>query len=318
MALRLVMMGTGEFALPTFRHLQDSQHTLVGLFTQPDRTGRGHHHHAHPMKEAALSFGIPVFQPAKVNTAESLEDLRSLNADLAVVAAYGQILSSKLLATPRMGAINVHASLLPKYRGAAPVQYAVLEGETETGITIFQIEPKLDAGPMLGVRKLTIGPRETAGELEDRLAALAAPLCLKVVDQLEAGAAQAILQESSQVTTAPRLKKEDGVIDWTRAAEEIERQVRGLQPWPKAYSFLDAKQPLRLILLETEVTPDASGPEASPGTVISAEGDSLIVQCGQGALRINRLQPSGKRPMAAEEFLRGHSARAGDRMISAD
>ena len=316
MALRLVMMGTGEFALPTFRAVQASAHDVVGLFTQPDRTGRGHHHHPHPMKEAAQQFGIPVFQPAKVNTPESLDDLRNLEADLAVVAAYGQILSKELLSTPRLGAINVHASLLPKYRGAAPIQYAVLEGETETGITIFQIEPRLDAGPMLGIGKLTIQPGETAGELEDRLAELAAPLCLDVVDQIEAGTARAIPQENDQVTLAPRLKKEDCAIVWTQPAERIERQVRAMQPWPKAYTIAQREQPVRIIVLEALVV--SSDVPADPGTVISAEGDSLVVQCGEGALKIARLQPAGKRAMTAEEFLRGNSVQVGDRLIKAD
>jgi len=316
MALRLVMMGTGEFALPAFRQVCDSPHEVVGLFTQPDRTGRGHHQHAHPMMAAALQLDIPVFQPQNVNTPESLQDLRGLNADLAVVAAYGQILSRELLEIPRLGAINLHASLLPKYRGAAPIQYAILEGETETGVCIFQIEPRLDAGPILAVVKTTIDPAETGGDLEARLAKLAAPLCLATVDQIEAGTAQSILQESTKVTKAPRIKKQDGLIDWSQPGTRIERMVRAFQPWPKAYTFLEeaqGRQTLRLILIDVQVEPDEPASAATPGTVISAEKDHLVVQSGDGTIRIGQLQPAGKKAMSAEEFLRGHAVQSGDR-----
>jgi methionyl-tRNA formyltransferase len=317
MALRLVMMGTGEFALPTFRQVCDSAHEVVGLFTQPDRTGRGHHQHAHPMKAAALQRDIPVFQPQNVNTPEPLQDLRGLHADLAVVAAYGQILSRELLEIPRLGAINLHASLLPKYRGAAPIQYAILEGETETGVCIFQIEPRLDAGPILAVAKTTIDPAETGGELEARLAELAAPLCLETVDKIEAGTAASILQESTKVTKAPRIKKQDGLIDWSQPGRRIERMVRAFQPWPKAYTFLEGaegRQPLRLILIDVQVESSEPAGAAPPGTVLLAEKDHLVVQSGVDKLRINRLQPAGKTAMCAEEFLRGHSVRVGDRL----
>jgi methionyl-tRNA formyltransferase len=188
--LRLIMMGTGTFALPTFQALIESAHEVVALVTQPDRVGRGHHHHPHPMKDAALEAGIPVLQPEKVNRPEVLEQLTSFGPDLFVVAAYGQILSPDLLEIPRLGAVNVHGSLLPKYRGAAPIQYAIWHGETETGLTLFQLEPKLDAGPILGMVKTPIGPKETAGELHDRLAAIAPPLTLEVLRGLETGEIQ--------------------------------------------------------------------------------------------------------------------------------
>src|SRR5580704_10941854 len=261
-ALRLVMMATGGFALPTFRALLEGKHTVVGLFTQPDRTGRGHHRHVNPLKELALERGLPVFQPEKANTTEAVADLAALAPDLCVVAAYGQILSAELLAVPRLGAINVHASILPKYRGAAPIQTAILQGETETGITIFQIEPKLDAGPILGIERTPIGAKETSGELESRLSILGADLALRVVDQIAAGTTQPIVQDSTQASRAPRLKKESGRIDWNRSPRQIDCQVRALQPWPLAYSTLAMRhdkavgggpgRSLRLIVLEVE------------------------------------------------------------------
>ena len=208
MALRLVMMGTGSFALPTFQGLLESEHQVTGLFTQPDRVGKGHHHHVNPLKDAALARGVPVFQPAKVNTPEALAELRALQADVFVVAAYGQILSDELLRIPRLGAFNVHASLLPKYRGAAPIQYAVLNGETETGITIFRIEPKLDAGPILAVAETPIGSEETAGELEERLADIAVELVKGVLRDIERGTALGIPQDAAKATRAPHIRKE--------------------------------------------------------------------------------------------------------------
>jgi methionyl-tRNA formyltransferase len=324
-SLRLVMMATGGFALPTFRALLEHEHTVVGLFTQPDRTGRGHHRHVNPLKELALERGVPVLQPEKASTPEAIESLAALAPDLCVVAAYGQILSPALLAVPRLGAINVHASILPKYRGAAPIQTAILEGETETGVTIFQIEPKLDAGPMLAVGPTPIGPRETAGELESRLSVLGAELTLRVVDKLARGTAQPIAQDATQASRAPRLKKENGRIDWNRSPRQIDCLVRAFQPWPLAYSTLvmreqkegetDSGRALRLIVLE--VAPAASqtpsGSNAVPGTVLAAENKQLVVQAAGGAIEIRRLQPEGKRAMTAGEFLAGYPARAGDR-----
>ena len=314
MALRLVMMGTGQFALPTFLGLYDSPHQVVGLFTQPDRTGRGHHHHENPMKTVALENRTPVFQPEKANAAESLDDLHRLEPDLCVVAAYGQILSADLLGIPQRGAINLHASLLPKYRGAAPIQYAILKGETETGVTIFQIEPRLDSGPILGVVKTPIRPGETYGELETRLADLAVPLTFRVIDEIEAGSVTRQFQDPALVTKAPRLKKADGAIDWSRSADEIGWHVRGTQPWPTPFTFLlqNDRQPLRLIV--TDVEPAEFTSDASPGTVLVADGKRLIVQSGRGSVEVRRLRPEGKREMAAAEFLHGHAVSAGDRL----
>lgn len=307
------MMGTGRFALPTFLGLYDTPHEVVGLFTQPDRAGRGRHQHPHPMKDAARERGTPVFQPDSVNTPSALADLRSLRPDLCVVAAYGQILSAELLSIPPQGAINVHASLLPRHRGAAPVQYAILCGERETGVTIFQIDPRLDAGPVLAVERTAIGPRETSGELEQRLAVLAAPLVRRVVDQIAGGTTRPQPQDAARATKAPRLRKEQGAIDWTKAAVEIDCHVRAMQPWPTAYtSFpLPGGQALRVIVLEVApLDVERPGP---PGTL--AETDRrLVVCCGRGAVEIIRLKPEGKREMGAAEFLHGHPLRPGDRL----
>jgi methionyl-tRNA formyltransferase len=324
-ALRLVMMATGGFALPTFRALLESEHTVVGLFTQPDRTGRGHHRHVNPLKELAAERDLPVLQPESAKTPEAIASLAALVPDLCVVAAYGQILSAELLAVPRLGAINVHASILPRYRGAAPIQTAILQGDTETGITIFQIESKLDAGPILGIERTPIGPKETSGELESRLSILGADLALRVVDQIAAGTTQPIVQDSTQASRAPRLKKESGRIDWNRSPRQIDCQVRALQPWPLAYSTLSmrsdkaggggAVRSLRLIVLEVAPaeTLGARGASGEPGMVVSVDNKRLVVQTGGGALEIQRLQPEGKRAMTAGEFLVGNPVRPGDR-----
>ena len=314
MPLRLLMMGTGEFAVPAFRALCDSPHDVAALVTQPDRTGRGHHHHVNVMKDLALERSVDVFQPERANAEESLQRLHHFGADLFVVAAYGQILSARLLAIPRLGAINLHASLLPKYRGAAPIHYAILNGETRTGVTIFQIEPKLDAGLILGQIDTEIGPDETTGDLLPRLAELAAPLTLQVIDDLEHSRARPIPQDPSEVTLAPKMPKELGLIDWGQPAARISCHVRAMQPWPMPYTFLHqpGKPPLRLLLLRVRLV--AGEKHASPpGTVIDADAGRIVVQTGDGGLEILELQPSGKRRMTIDEFQRGHAIRSGDR-----
>ncbi len=315
MSLRLVMMGTGKFALPTLRGLYESDHQVVGLYTQPDRTGRGHHRHVNPMKEAAMEHGTPVLQPIKANADKALAELESLDADLLVVAAYGQILSSKLLQIPKFGAINVHASLLPKYRGAAPIQHAILRGETETGVTIFRIEPKLDAGPILAVESTPIGPKETYGELEQRLADLSVGLVRDVVDRIESGSVEPIIQDAAAVTLAPRLGKESGAVDWSQTAEEIGWHIRAMQPWPNPFTFLEREEgpPLRLILISAQPSDITSDSEA--GSVAFADRKQLVIQTGAGTLDITKLQPQGKRAMDTADFLCGHPVSAGTRLL---
>ena len=313
MSLRLLMMGTGGFALPTFLHLCDSSHDVVGLVTQPDRTGRGHHHHVSMLKTAAEERGISVFQPASANDAEALLRLRDFNADLFVVAAYGQLLSAQLLALPRLGAINVHASLLPKYRGAAPVVYAILHGETETGVSIFRIEPRLDAGPVLGIVSTPIGPKETAGELEERLSQLAPQLVLEVIERIERGTAEAVAQDPLLVSNAPRLRKEHGAIDWSQQPQVIERHIRAMQPWPKPFTFLHSEGHPSLRLLVLDVDPvQFDDDAAAAGQLTVTDEQRLLVRTGGGYVQIIQLQPAGKRSMSAAEFLRGHAMQTGD------
>lgn len=315
--LRLVFLGTGEFALPTFAALFESGHAVVGLVTQPDKEGRGHHQHRNPLKELALEKGVSVFQPEKANQPESLERLREFQADLFVVAAYGQILSAELLSIPRLGAINLHASLLPKYRGAAPIQYAMISGETETGVTIFQIEPKLDAGPVLGVVSTAIDERETYGELQERLAQLAVPLTLQVIHQLANGTTQPLMQDGTLVTRAPRLKKEEGDIPWQRSARLVSCHIRGVQPWPKPSTVLKTADGRSVRLLILTVEPSSRAVAGPPGTIEVVERKQIFVSTGEGCLEVLRLQPEGKRAMTAAEFINGHRLASGDRFVTA-
>ncbi len=322
------MMGTGDFGVPVFRALCQSEHSVVGLVTQPDRARRGRKQPRNQLKELAEAEGVPVFQPERVNTEEAIERLREFDAELYVVAAYGQILSPKVIDLPRLGVINVHASLLPKYRGASPVQYAILNGDRETGVTIMQIQPELDAGPILVAGRTEIRPKETAGELEARLAELAVPLTLEAIEQIESGKARPVPQDPTLVTRAPRLKKEDGRIDWTCPAEYIERQIRAMQPWPKAFCFLQRRatpEPLRVVLLEADPLKQADTDQlreqnglqsAEPGDVVAVQRDLLVVQTGEGGLCIRRIQPEARREMSVREFLAGHQLLPGDRFLS--
>lgn len=310
------MMGTGRFALPTFLSLYDTPHSVVGLFTQPDRTGRGHHRHVNPLKEAALERGTPVFQPQSINTPESVGDLRSLEADLCIVAAYGQILKPDVIGAASLGAVNVHASLLPKYRGAAPIQYAIWHGETETGVTLFQIEPRLDAGPILAMDRLPIGPRDTSGDLEPRLAEFAVPLVRQVLDGLVTGDLPRTAQDPAHVTLAPRLKKSDGGIDWSQSAHQISCHIRAMQPWPTPFTFYhgEGRKPLRLIVTTAAVLPsnDEDIVAGRVGTVAAVRGSGLVINTGDGFLEIHRVRPEGKREMPIADFVNGHHIAIGD------
>ncbi len=316
-------MGTGSFAEPTFLKLLDSAHQVVGLVTQPDRaTGkeRGSTRQARAgMKEIALLRNIPLYQPESINTSEGMATLQAWRPDLLVVAAYGQILSRDVLATAKQGGINVHASLLPKYRGAAPINWAIYHGETHSGVTIIRMSISLDAGDMLAQQAISILPDETAGELEARLGPLGACMALETVDKLAQGPVPGLPQDKSQVTKAPKLSKEHGLIDWTRSAVQVCNQIRAMQPWPTAYTYLhhSGHESIRLIL-QRAIVASTSPPsdEASAGAVVKdAEGRKLWARCGDGAwVEIVELQPAGKRRMTAQDFLRGHPIPAGSRM----
>jgi methionyl-tRNA formyltransferase len=307
--LRVVFFGTPAFAVPTLDALLESHHAVVAVVTQPDRPrGRGHRTSDAPVKARAVEAQLPVLQPNRLKDADFVSAFADLKSDLAVVAAYGKILPESLIATPRLGMINVHASLLPKYRGAAPVHRAVIAGERETGVTIMRVVKALDAGPMMAKAPRLIGPDETSDVVEAGLARLGASLLRDVVDQLAAGSATETRQDDGLATYAHRLTKDDGIVDWTRTAAQIHDLIRGLHPWPHAFSYLDGR---RLILLRS--SPDLAAVTQPPGTIVEAAGDALVVATASGTLRILQLQPEGKRPLSAREFLTGHRVSAGAR-----
>jgi methionyl-tRNA formyltransferase len=335
--MRLVMMGTGTFAEPTLEALLAGPDPVVGVFTQPDREGvqkRGSTRQVgRGMKEIAAEKGVPVFQPASVNAPDGVAMLSGLSPDLLVVAAYGQILSKEVLSVPTQGAINVHGSLLPKYRGAAPVAWAILNGEAETGVTIIRMSAGLDAGDMLAKAAIPIGD-ETAGELEAKLAPLGAKLAVETIQRLKSGPVTGEKQDPAQVTKAPKLTKEMGLIDWTQPAERVCRQVRAMQPWPTAYTYLHraGKPPLRVIVSRVQELDELQfdqvitergaiirhrfrqlGDKPAGSITVPPHGE-LWVGTGNGSIiRALELQPAGKKRMTAEEFLRGHPLKDGDR-----
>ncbi len=311
--MRLVMMGTGPFAVPTFRELYPTHHVIVALVTGPLKGARDKFVPATPMRDLAHEHATRIFDPEDVNCAESRAVLAEMACDLFVVCDYGQILSAETLAASRLGGINLHASLLPKYRGAAPINWALYHGEAETGVSVIHMTPKIDAGPVIAQGATPIRPEETAVELETRLAEFGAWFVRRAIDLLESGRLEALPQDPALASKAPRLKKTDGLIDWTRPAEAIRNQYRAMEPWPKTYTFWRRAKgpPLRMIVGPLAVEDRAPG--APPGTVLEADGGRLVVAAGQGAVAIHGVHPSGKRPMSVEEFLRGQRVRPGDR-----
>jgi methionyl-tRNA formyltransferase len=306
--IRTVFMGTPDFALATLRGLIEAGVQLVGVYTQPDRPkGRGNKLAPPPVKELALELGIPVFQPLKLRDPAAVAELSALAPDLIVVVAYGQILPKAVLDIPQYGCINVHASLLPKYRGAAPINKAIVDGQSETGITTMLMDVGLDTGDMLLKKTLTIGADETAGELHDRLAALGRAAMEETLRRLCAGTLAAQKQNEAETCYAAMLKKEDGCIDWQLSAQQIHNLVRGLDPWPAAYTSLNGE------MLKVSRTRVAEG-TGEVGTVVGADEQGVCVACGTGVLRIGELQLPGKRRMAAGDFLRGHQLPTGTRL----
>ncbi|HUY88899.1 MAG TPA: methionyl-tRNA formyltransferase [Pirellulales bacterium] len=313
--MKLVIMGTGPFAVPTFRALYDSPHEVLALVTQPERAQRGGREPPkNPMRLAAEQYGTPILDPENINTDEVRAELARFEPELFVVADYGQILASETMAVAPRGGINLHGSLLPKYRGAAPINWALYNGDAETGVTVIHMTPRVDAGPCLAQSRTAIDTHENAVELERRLAALGAPLVCRTIDDLAAGHARPLPQDRSLASPARRLRKTDGQIDWSRTAQQIKNQIRALEPWPKTYTFWRRQggDALRLILGRCLVL-SAANSAVEPGTVIAAERGELAIATGSGALAILELQPAGKRLLGAEEFLRGYPVRAGDR-----
>jgi methionyl-tRNA formyltransferase len=310
--LRVGFFGTPAFALSTLEQLAASSHHVALVVTQPDRPrGRGHQIALSPVKTFAVARDIPVLQPERLREPDFLDTVAGFNLDLAVVAAYGRILPAPLLSVPRLGMINVHASLLPKWRGAAPVHRAVLAGDRETGVTIMRVVPALDAGPMLANTRVTIGPHETSAVLEARLATLGARLLVETVERLAAGSVTEEPQQEDQATYAHRLERSESRVDWNRPAEEIHNRIGGLQPWPVATVLYKGKR-LRLLGSVPEAH-EASG-HASGGVVVAVDDDGFVVRCHPGAVRILRVQLEGRPPATAPDFLHGHHLAVGDRL----
>jgi methionyl-tRNA formyltransferase len=311
----IVFFGTPRFAVPSLEALIASRHTVPLVVTQPDRRrDRGQKVTDAPVKAAARLHGIPVFQPERLGDAEVAAVLRQHKPDMAVVAAYGKLIPTDLLRVPRLGMINVHASLLPKYRGAAPVHRAIINGELETGVTIMQVVEALDAGDMLAKSRRAIGPDETSEELEQALAEDGARLLLDTIERIDAGTIMAEPQDHAASTYAPRLRKDEGLIDWTLSARQLHDRVRGLYPWPHAYSYLDGA---RVIVLETQVRLQADTTDlkadttAPPGTILDVSRDAIEVLTGDGIIAVTELQPEGRRPMNTRDFVAGRPVRPG-------
>lgn len=311
--LRIAYFGTPEFAVPGLQALIQSRHTVVVLVSQPDRPrGRGQKMQPTPTKMVAEAAGIPVLQPTRLKDDAFVEQLRGFDLDLGVVAAYGRILPDALLAVPRLGMINIHASLLPAYRGAAPVHRAVMNGDPETGVTIMRVVSALDAGPVFADARRPIGPDETTPEVERDLAASGAALVVEVVDRMAEGTAHEVPQDDSRATYAPKIERHEGTIDWTLPARRIHDLVRGLQPWPLVSVRLGG---VRCLVHRTAVTDEPS--TAPPGTIVQASNGVLAIAAGDGRiLRILELQPEGKRVMPARDFLAGRRLEPGTPLSS--
>ena len=303
--MRIVFMGTPDFAVPSLQALIAAGYEVAGVFTQPDRPkGRGNKLTPSPVKVTALAAGIPVFQPEKIRKTGT-EDLRALRPDLCVTAAFGQILSQELLDIPKQGNINVHASLLPKHRGAAPIAYALLNGDRTAGVSTMWMDAGIDTGDILLQRETEIGERETCGELTERLSRIGAELLLKTVKRLEDGTLVSRPQNESEMTYDPMLKKEMGKVDFTKPAPLVRGQINGLNPWPCASVSIEGG---RLKLLRAE-TAEGSG---EPGAILQAgPKEGLLIACGQGAVRVLELQAPGGKAMRSEDYLRGHSLPVG-------
>lgn len=322
--MKLLMMGTGPFAVPTFESLVTSRHEVLGLVTRPPAgSHRQKRKDINPMRQTAERLGVPVMDPPNVNDPDFAPTLRGFGADLMVVCDYGQILSREALESSRLGGINLHGSLLPRYRGAAPINWALFNGESVTGITVILMTPRLDGGPILDRLEVPIQEEDTAVSLEKRLAELGPDLVARSIERLENwdGASPiGQIQDQQQATRAPRLTKEYGHVDWTRSAEKIRNQIRAFQPWPGTYSSIlrsqaHRQEPQRLIFLAAEVIPDHPG-NLEPGQLVTDIPDELVVQTGQGQLRLTLVQPAGKKPMTAADYLRGHPLAPGDHFLA--
>jgi methionyl-tRNA formyltransferase len=304
--MRIVFIGTGEIGVPTLRALLNSEHEVVAVVTQPDKpVGREQRIESPPIKKAIAKTKIPTLQPSRIKDQEAIEEIRGLTPDVIVVVAYGQILPRDVLEIPRLACLNLHASLLPRWRGAAPIQAAIAAGDCETGITAMFMDEGLDTGDILLQRKIEILPNDTGGSLHDRLAQIAPEALIESLRLLAAGNAPRVPQDNARATYAPKLKREDGEIDWSESAEAIEQKIRAYNPWPGAFMKVDHQN---LKIFSASVV-DFSG---QPGEVLRTDKD-LIIAAGKAALSLAEVQLEGKRRMTAAEFLRGHGALVGVR-----
>lgn len=303
--MRIIFMGTPDFSVGTLEALVEAGHEVVLAVTQPDKPkGRGKEMQFTPVKECAIKYDIPVYQPRRIREPECVEELRAYNADVMVVVAFGQILPKEILEMTPYGCINVHASLLPKYRGAAPIQWAILDGETVTGVTTMQMNEGLDTGDMLLKVEIEIEEKETGGTLHDKLANIGAALCVETLKGLEAGTITPIPQGDSPTAYARMLDKQLGKIDWNKKAVEIERLIRGLSPWPSAYTNWNEK-----VMKIWDAKVDSDTTSFAPGTITKVEKDAFYVQTGEGSLKILELQIPGKKRMDAGAFMRGYQVK---------
>ncbi len=308
--MKVLFMGTPDFAASTLNKLIQSEHEVIGVITQPDKAkGRGKEMSFPPVKELALEYNLTVYQPVKVREPEFVQQIRDMAPEVIVVAAFGQLLPKELLDIPPRGCINVHASLLPKYRGASPIQNAIIDGEAETGVTIMYMDVKLDTGDMILKDKVDITKEDTAGTLHDKLAVLGADLLLEALKKIEDGTSERMRQDDSQATHVKTLDKEMGQIDFSLPAIRIERLIRGLNPWPSAYTRLDGKT---LKLWRAEVEDNDTTVE--PGTILEIRKDSIVVTTGDKLLLIKELQLEGKKRLPADAFLRGYHVSVGQKL----
>lgn len=309
--MKIVYMGTPDFAVAPLEAILKAGHEVTAVVTQPDRQkGRGREVQYSPVKECALSYGIPVLQPLKIKEKDAVEELRKYPADIFVVAAFGQLLSEEILNMPRLGCINIHASLLPAYRGAAPIQWCVINGEEKTGVTIMQMAKGMDTGDILLQKEVVLDEKETGGSLFDRLMETGAELIVEVLPKIEAGELTPVVQKEELATYAGKITKDMGNIDFAKSAVTIERLIRGLNPWPSAFTHYKGKI---LKIWEADVVSECANAENPvPGTVIAMDKESFTLATGEGALRIRSLQPEGKKRMSCAEFMRGYEVKVGE------
>ncbi len=303
--MRLIFFGTPDFAVPSLKKIAESNHEIIAVVTQPDRPRNRGVMSPSPVKETALELGLKVLQYERISR-EGVEDIKNLNPDIMVTCAFGQILSRELLAIPKYGVINEHASLLPKYRGSSPIQWCVINGEKETGVTIMKTAYEVDSGDILFADKTFIGEDETAGELFDRLSILAADSIIKALDLIENGKANFVPQNHNEATFCKMLTKADGLIDWSKSAQQIKDFVRGMNPWPCAYTKLDG-----MVYKMHKVSVQNNNFSGKAGQIVMADKNGLIVACGDGAISIDIIQAPNCKKMSAKDYLLGHKLQVG-------